>query len=50
LLRPGNKHIVEYQDGKLLFNSIMMTNRVNSIEQFSVGLKLIVNFNLDKTK
>jgi hypothetical protein len=51
LLRPGNMHIVEYQEskpGKLLFNSIMTTNRVSSIEQFSVGIKLTVYFNPDK--
>jgi hypothetical protein len=53
MLRRGNKHMVEYYpDARdyehLGFNSIMRTDRANSVIINSLGLKLIVNFNLDK--
>ena len=51
LLRPGDRYMVEYQKLRpelLRFNSIMLTNRVSSVGLFSLGLKLFVNFNLDK--
>jgi hypothetical protein len=51
LLKPDNRHPVEYQrltPWQLGFNSIMTTNKVNRVEMFSLGLKLIVIFNLDK--
>jgi hypothetical protein len=51
LLRSDGRHILEYQrmtPERLHFNSIMMTDKVNSVEMFSIGLKLFVNFNLDK--
>jgi hypothetical protein len=51
LLKPGNRYMVEYRrltPEQLLFNSIMTTKRINSVEMFSIGLKLSVNFNLDK--
>jgi hypothetical protein len=51
ILKHDSRQMVEYQklDTKnLLFNSIMTTNKVNKVEMFSIGLKLIVNFNLDK--
>jgi hypothetical protein len=51
LLKSDNRHMVEYQrlnPGQLRFNSIMKTGKVNSVELFSLGLKLSVNFNLNK--
>ena len=51
LLRPGDRYMVEYQrltPEQLRFNSIMLTHRVSSVELFSLGMKLFVNFNLDK--
>jgi hypothetical protein len=51
LLKSDNKNMVEYRrltPGQLHFNSIMTTNKVNRVEMFGIGLKLIVNFNLDK--
>jgi hypothetical protein len=51
MLKSGDRYMVEYQRLKpdiMLFNSIMKTERVKRIEMFSIGLKLSVNFNLDK--
>jgi hypothetical protein len=51
LLKKDNKHLVEYQKQMreyLLLNSIMKTEHVSSVDIFSIGLKLSVNFNLDK--
>jgi hypothetical protein len=51
LLKKDNKHLVEHQMQNpeyLLLNSIMKTEHVSSVEIFSIGLKLSVNFNLDK--
>ena len=51
LLRPSDRYMVEYQrltPELLRFNSIMLTHRVSSVELFSLGMKLFVNFNLDK--
>jgi hypothetical protein len=48
-LKSGNRHMVEYQlqtPEQLRFNSITMTNRLNSVNLFSIGMKLRVNFNL----
>jgi hypothetical protein len=51
LLKSDSRHMVEYQrlsPERLQFNSIMMTDRISNVEMFSLGLKLTVNFNLDK--
>jgi hypothetical protein len=51
LLESTERHMLEYQrttPERLHFNSIMMTGRVGDARILSAGLKLFVNFNLNK--